>query len=163
VEVHSNVASERDGNAVGKEIGMDTGSESNRIRGERSARDGRPNTNGHGAVESASERTPGSTDQPGTEVREDRIVVGIPTYNEEVAIGSVVAASEKYADDVIVVDDGSTDRTTEIAWDVGATVIRHEVNNVHRMCPGVRKCRENDTDQPGANTIEVTSAWRKNV
>jgi glycosyltransferase involved in cell wall biosynthesis len=126
--VHSNVASQRDGNAVGKEIEMDTGSESNRIRDGRSARDGRPNTNGHGAVESASERTPGSTDQPGTEVREDRIVVGIPTYNEEVAIGSVVTSARKYADEVIVVDDGSTDRTTEIANEVGATVIRHEEN-----------------------------------
>ena len=59
---------------------------------------------------------------------EKRIVVGIPTYNEEVAIGSVVLNSQQYADEVIVVDDGSSDQTAEIAAQAGATVIKHPEN-----------------------------------
>ena len=58
----------------------------------------------------------------------NQIVVGIPTYNEEVAIGSVVLNSQQYADEVIVVDDGSSDQTVEIAAQAGATVIRHKEN-----------------------------------
>ena len=58
----------------------------------------------------------------------DNILVAIPAYNEEVAIGSVIARCKKYADNVIVVDDGSKDHTAEIARLVGAEVITHEKN-----------------------------------
>ncbi|OYR55798.1 glycosyltransferase family 2 protein [Halorubrum halodurans] len=58
----------------------------------------------------------------------DTVVAGIPTYNEEIAIGSVVSRAQQYADEVIVVDDGSTDNTVQIARSVGATVIEHEEN-----------------------------------
>lgn len=57
-----------------------------------------------------------------------KVVVAIPAYNEEVAIGSVVLRSKKYADDVVVIDDGSTDKTAEIAKIAGAEVISHKVN-----------------------------------
>lgn len=57
------------------------------------------------------------------------IVVAIPAYNEEVAIGSVVLRSKKYADKVIVINDGSHDKTAEIAKLAGAEVISHS-NNV---------------------------------
>ena len=56
-----------------------------------------------------------------------KLLIIIPAYNEELTIGSVVALSLKYGD-VLVVDDGSNDRTTQIAQTVGATVIRHEQN-----------------------------------
>jgi cellulose synthase/poly-beta-1,6-N-acetylglucosamine synthase-like glycosyltransferase len=46
----------------------------------------------------------------------------LPAYNEEVAIGSVVLRTRKYADRVIVVDDGSHDRTGEVAEMAGAEV-----------------------------------------
>ena len=52
----------------------------------------------------------------------------LPAYNEEVAIGSVVLRARKYADRVIVVDDGSSDRTAEVAEMAGAEVIRHPQN-----------------------------------
>ncbi|MFZ2455867.1 MAG: glycosyltransferase [Candidatus Altiarchaeia archaeon] len=39
-----------------------------------------------------------------------KILVAIPAFNEETCIGSVVLRSKKYADKVIVVDDGSTDK-----------------------------------------------------
>jgi glycosyltransferase involved in cell wall biosynthesis len=58
----------------------------------------------------------------------DEIVVGIPTYNEEIAIGSVVLQAQQYAEEVVVVDDGSSDHTVAIAEAAGATVIEHETN-----------------------------------
>ncbi len=52
----------------------------------------------------------------------------IPAYNEELTIGSVVIAASGFVDHVIVVDDGSTDHTTEIAEKAGAEVIKHTHN-----------------------------------
>ena len=57
-----------------------------------------------------------------------RIIVGIPAYNEEQFVGAVVLGSRKYADQVIVVDDGSTDNTAHVAESSGARVIRFSVN-----------------------------------
>ena len=57
-----------------------------------------------------------------------KILVAIPAYNEERYIGSVVLKAQQYADEVIVLDDGSTDDTSEIARLAGATVMRHEEN-----------------------------------
>ena len=56
------------------------------------------------------------------------ITVVLPAYNEEVSIGSIVLLTRFYADKVIVVDDGSSDRTAEVARKAGAEVIIHEVN-----------------------------------
>lgn len=52
----------------------------------------------------------------------------LPAYNEEVSIGSIVLRTLKYADRVIVIDDGSMDRTAEVAALAGAQVLRHEMN-----------------------------------
>ena len=52
----------------------------------------------------------------------------IPAYNEEVAISAIVKRSLKFVDYVLVVDDGSTDRTSQIAKDAGARVIKHYNN-----------------------------------
>ncbi len=54
--------------------------------------------------------------------------MGVPAYNEEVGIGSTILAAQQYADEVVVVDDGSTDNTVSIARASGATVIVHEEN-----------------------------------
>lgn len=55
-------------------------------------------------------------------------LVGIPAYNEEKAIADLVKKSLQYSDKVIVVDDGSTDGTAQIAKQSGATVISHKKN-----------------------------------
>jgi len=72
-----------------------------------------------------------------------RIVALIPAYNEERFIGSVVLKARRYADAVIVVDDGSTDATGEIARAAGATVVRHEHNRGKgaALNTGLRKAR----------------------
>lgn len=56
------------------------------------------------------------------------LVVLIPAYNEERFIGSVVLKARHHASQVVVVDDGSTDATAEIAEAAGARVIRHARN-----------------------------------
>lgn len=56
------------------------------------------------------------------------IVALIPAYNEERFIGSVVLKALDYASQVIVVDDGSTDATAEIAKAAGAQVVSHGQN-----------------------------------
>jgi glycosyltransferase involved in cell wall biosynthesis len=57
-----------------------------------------------------------------------QVVAVIPAHNEERFIGSVVLRARTHADLVMVVDDGSTDATAEIAEAAGAVVIRHERN-----------------------------------
>ena len=56
------------------------------------------------------------------------IVASIPALDEERTIAKVVINAMKYVDKVIVVDDGSSDMTGEIAERLGAEVIRHERN-----------------------------------
>lgn len=52
----------------------------------------------------------------------------VPAFNEELSIGSVVIGANKFVDQIIVVDDGSTDYTAEIAKKAGAEVIQHSQN-----------------------------------
>lgn len=52
----------------------------------------------------------------------------LPAFNEEVAIGSIVLRTKQFADRVIVIDDGSSDRTADVARLAGAEVIRHSTN-----------------------------------
>ncbi len=52
----------------------------------------------------------------------------LPAFNEEVSIGTVVLHARQHVDQVVVVDDGSTDRTGEVAKLAGAEVIRHSRN-----------------------------------
>ena len=57
-----------------------------------------------------------------------QILVCIPAYNEEKAIGEVVRSAKLFASEVIVCDDGSTDRTAEEAKQAGAVVLSHSLN-----------------------------------
>ena len=63
-----------------------------------------------------------------TQQTEVRVLAGIPAYNEARYIGSVVLQTRQYVNEVLVVDDGSTDNTTRVAELAGATVIRHAEN-----------------------------------
>jgi glycosyltransferase involved in cell wall biosynthesis len=57
-----------------------------------------------------------------------RVFAVIPAYNEEGRVTQVVRDVLKFVEEVIVVDDGSTDQTASVAEDVGAMVIRHVEN-----------------------------------
>jgi glycosyltransferase involved in cell wall biosynthesis len=56
------------------------------------------------------------------------VLVGIPAYDEGKYVASIVVQAKQYADEVIVVDDGSRDNTARIAELAGATVVRHDEN-----------------------------------
>lgn len=55
-------------------------------------------------------------------------VAVIPAYNESAVLSDVVRQVRNFVDEVVVVDDGSTDMTTAVAKAAGATVLRHLVN-----------------------------------
>ena len=55
-------------------------------------------------------------------------IVGFPAYNEERYIGSLVLQTKQFCDKVLVLDDGSQDRTAEIAEYAGAIVIKNDRN-----------------------------------
>jgi len=56
------------------------------------------------------------------------VLVGILAYDEEKYIANIVLQAKQYADEVIVVDDGSRDNTARIAKLAGATVVQHDRN-----------------------------------
>lgn len=85
----------------------------------------------------------GATEEPTPQTSSASVAIIIPAYNEERFIGTVVLKSLKHADAVIVVDDGSTDATAEIAEAAGAIVVRHPENRGKGVAlnSGFRKAR----------------------
>jgi glycosyltransferase involved in cell wall biosynthesis len=59
------------------------------------------------------------------------VSIVIPAYNESATVEAVIKAvkSLDIVDEVIVVDDGSTDETAQIAEKAGAIVISHATNS----------------------------------
>jgi len=64
--------------------------------------------------------------------KSQRITVIIPCLNEEQGIELVLKRMPEFVDEVIVVDNGSTDRTSEVAAGFGAKVIRETVRGYGR-------------------------------
>lgn len=94
------------------------------------------------------------------------VSIVVPAYNEEDAIGDTVAGLIKIFDgqspdsfEIIVVDDGSSDRTADIAEAAGARVIRkpHNVGYGHSLKVGIEKARYDTiviTDADGTYPID---------
>jgi UDP-N-acetylglucosamine---dolichyl-phosphate N-acetylglucosaminyltransferase len=80
---------------------------------------------------------------------ESNVWVIIPAHNEAKNIGKVISESKKYVKNIVVVDDGSIDKTAEIAKKQGAIVLKHIVNlgkgaTLKTGCDFVyRKCKKN--------------------
>ena len=68
----------------------------------------------------------------------------IPAFNHEQVIGSVILQTKQYVDRVIVVDDGSSDRTSEVAKFAGAEVIRldYSTGKAYAILLGLRHAYE---------------------
>ena len=62
-------------------------------------------------------------------VNRTNVAAIIPAYFEEKHVADVVERTLKQVDNVLVVDDGSTDATAENARVAGAVVIKHECNS----------------------------------
>jgi len=52
----------------------------------------------------------------------------VPAFNEQTTIASVVSGLRNVVSEVLVIDDGSRDRTAELAVNAGAEVIAHATN-----------------------------------
>ncbi|MBI5794305.1 glycosyltransferase family 2 protein [Candidatus Uhrbacteria bacterium] len=57
-----------------------------------------------------------------------KVIALIPAYNEEKTIADVLTRTRPFVDGLVVVDDGSTDRTPQIARAHGAVVVSHVIN-----------------------------------
>lgn len=60
------------------------------------------------------------------------ITVIIPCLNEEQGVDQVLRRMPEYVDEVIVVDNGSTDRTADVAASYGAKVVREDIRGYGR-------------------------------
>ncbi len=80
----------------------------------------------------------------------------IPAFNEASVIGEVIADVRSVFDNVVCVDDGSTDGTGEIARRAGAHLVRHPINvgQGAAIQTGVEYARR----QPGARVFATFDA-----
>lgn len=78
----------------------------------------------------------------------EKYCVIVPAYQEEGRIGKVVEGIRIYCEHVVVVDDGSSDGTSDEARRAGALVIRHDVNMGKGVAlnSGFRHAREHKFD-----------------
>ena len=58
----------------------------------------------------------------------DRVWVVVPAFNEARVIAATLASLSRWLPNVVVVDDGSRDDTSDIARRAGAHVLRHVIN-----------------------------------
>jgi len=79
----------------------------------------------------------------------------LPAFNEELVIGSMVLRTRQYVDKVLVIDDGSSDRTNEVAKLAGAEVIRldHNTGKAYALLLGLRHARD-----AGCNIVVMLDA-----
>tara|TARA_B110000438_G_scaffold256457_1_gene263931 strand:+ start:1293 stop:2168 length:876 start_codon:yes stop_codon:yes gene_type:complete len=56
------------------------------------------------------------------------MVIGIPAYNEEKNIASIIVKLKNISEHIIVCDDGSNDLTSKIAEELGVIVVKHGKN-----------------------------------
>ena len=59
---------------------------------------------------------------------EPRVLLAIPVYNEERYVDNVLTEVRKRIEDILVIDDGSTDRTPMLLSKHPVEVIRHATN-----------------------------------
>ena len=89
---------------------------------------------------------PGTFENTG--VSAEKILAAIPCHNEAQFVANIVTQCREHVGAVIVVDDGSTDGTSQVAEAAGATVVRHDGNKgpgaAYRSCFQAARCTEAD-------------------
>jgi glycosyltransferase involved in cell wall biosynthesis len=70
--------------------------------------------------------------------KKPKVVAAIPCHNEERFIAHIVGSAAQYVDQVVVIDDGSSDGTSQAAGAAGARVVQHRANRgpgeAYRSC-----------------------------
>ncbi|MBI2041597.1 MAG: glycosyltransferase family 2 protein [Candidatus Nealsonbacteria bacterium] len=84
-----------------------------------------------------------------------KTVAIIPAFNEEKTLGGVISDLKKYVNQIIVIDDGSTDKTNQIARSKNIKIYRHLIN---RGLGGVLKTGIEAALQNGADIIITIDA-----
>ncbi len=100
----------------------------------------------------------------------NKLSVVIPCYNEEVSIKGVIASLPKGVDEIVVVDNNSTDRTAEIAASLGAVVILEQRQGYgYAMKTGIMNARgdyivtlDGDGQYPADKIIPILSELQRN-
>lgn len=84
----------------------------------------------------------------GRDAERPLIIAGLPMFNEEETIGTVVTKALEHVDIVVCVDDGSSDSSARIAEACGAIVHRHRANRGYggALKSLFKKARELDAD-----------------
>ncbi len=80
---------------------------------------------------------------------ETRIFIVIPAHNEEASISGVIKDLQKYNyNKIIIIDDGSTDNTLEVARRNGVTAVKHPINlgQGAALKTGISLALESDAD-----------------
>ncbi|MFC1788019.1 glycosyltransferase family 2 protein [Patescibacteria group bacterium] len=57
-----------------------------------------------------------------------KVIAIIPAYNEEKTLAEVICKTRSFVDELVVINDGSDDRTLEIAQSQGVKVVSHVIN-----------------------------------
>tara|TARA_Y100001968_G_C19420460_1_gene751482 strand:+ start:1048 stop:2028 length:981 start_codon:yes stop_codon:yes gene_type:complete len=86
----------------------------------------------------------------GKKPNDDYVIIGVPLYNSEETIASIIFSCLEYADEVVCIDDCSSDKSAEISKDAGATLISHEKN---RGVGGVAKTFFNYAKEKNASIV----------
>lgn len=83
-----------------------------------------------------------------TRNNKSRFAIVIPAYNEETTIHDIAQRALAMSDKVIIVDDGSADKTIERLSDLPVTLIKHEVNKgkAASLWDGFQEAMKNDID-----------------
>ena len=89
-----------------------------------------------------------------------KVAIGIPAYNEEKNIASVISKLSKFGYSIIVCDDGSDDQTNQIAEKMGALVITHKKNLGYGAAIGSLFFKAKDMDLDVLVTMDADGQHR---
>ena len=64
----------------------------------------------------------------------------LPAYNESKTIGQIIQESSEFISEIVVINDGSSDETAEIAAACGLLDKRYELRERERLTKRVRLC-----------------------